>query len=290
MSGNGHGSYIVLPDRVKQNREWLVEKTNIPEAFWTEDAVKLIMSIVAAPELWEQRLMIGILLGELGYSRFWQMLMGSVKWFGWHLDKSLVVTNSGQLISDSHNKVLKESLERDDWDRFLWLEHDHQFPTDLLEVVSTHTDPIVGALYFNRVPEDPQPVAYMWNHDRTAIKRLQPFQLAPMLEEGKRGCYDVDVVPMGCTSIRRDVLEQWPEDLPWYHMPAANVRATSQMSDDVWFCRQAQEQGWRIKLDTRIIADHLGLFPFNLSVYLAWIRQQKERGNVKPVEEIAAIV
>lgn len=278
-------SRIILPDRqLDKNRLRLAEATGIPNQMWTDEAVTWIMSWSPEPIYWKNRLMIAMTLGELGYSAFWQRLT-TLKHLGWHLDQSLVVTNSGQYISDSHNKVAQMVLDRDDWDYLVWLEHDHEFPPNMLEIMSEYTDPIVSGLYFNRDINDPQPVAYKWNSDRTAIRRLLPFEMGEILEEGKRGLYDCDVVPMGCIAIRRDVLEQWPEELPIWHAPSSAHKFSSSMSDDVWFCRQAQDQGWPIKIDSRIIAKHYTMVPFDERFYLSWFNQMRREGKTEQVEE-----
>lgn len=282
---NGHKKSVAeVVDKTPENRKWLADHTGISEALWTDDATRFVMANTPDPLLWPNRIMIAIPLGELGFSRFWQMLFASVKHVGWHIDQSLVVSNSGQYLPGSHNKMIAECLKRDDWNYLLFLEHDHEFPNDLLERVGHYTDPIVGGLYFNRVPDDPQPVAYNWNSNRTAIKRLQPYEMYHILD--KPGLYDVDVVPMGCTAIRRDVLENWPEEVPWFHAPGSDRRDTDQMSDDVWFCRKAQEQGWSIKLDSRVTPTHFGIVPIHAGYYVKWTEHMKREGKVKPVEEI----
>lgn len=271
-----------VKDKTEKNRNFLAEKTSIAPSLWSDEAVRFVMASTPDPLLWKNRIMIAVPLGELGYARFWQQLT-TVNHIGWHIDQGLFVSNGGQYLPGSHNKLIADCLKRDDWNYILFLEHDHEFPANMLETVGTYTDPIVGGLYFNRVPEDPQPVCYNWNSNRTAIKRLQPYEVAPMLD--KPGLYDVDVVPMGCTAIRRDVLEQWPMEVPWFHAPGADRRDTDQMSDDVWFCRKAQEQGWTIKVDTRILPTHMGLVPFHAGMYIKWFEYMKSQGKTAPVVE-----
>jgi hypothetical protein len=234
------------------------------------------------PITWKNRIMICSPIGELGYSFFWQLLIGQVKHIGWHIDNSLVMTNSGQYLQDNHNTMVTAALEVPGWNYILFLEHDHSFPTNLLELVSEYTDPVVGSLYFNRVVEDPQPVVYKWNPTRTAIGRLQPYQMAPILE--KPGLYEVDVVPMGCTAVRRDVFENWPKDLPWFSSPTSAKNGKA-MSDDVFFCRQAQEQGYAIKVDSRIIPKHWGLIGIDQRMYLSWFHQMQKEGKTAPVKD-----
>src|SRR5207237_7535101 len=95
---------------------------------------------------------------------------------------------------------------------------------------------------------------------------------------------EVDVVPMGCTAIRRDVFENWPKDTAWFSAPTSPANG-KQMSDDVWFCRHAQEQGYPIKVDTRIIAKHWGFVGIDQRMYISWFQATKREGKTGPVED-----
>jgi len=266
-----------------KSRKWLAEQTGIDEVRWTDSAVKQMQQLTPAPVTWKNRVMICAPLAELGYTFFWQMLVGQVRHVGWHIDNSLLMTNSGQYLPDAHNSMVKACLEIPGWNYLLWMEHDHSYPSNLLELIGEeYTDPVISGLYFNRVIEDPQPVIYNWNPQRTAIGRLQPYQMAPILE--KRGLYEVDVVPMGCTAIRRDVFENWPKDIPFYAAPTSPKNGRV-MSDDVWFCRHAQDQGYKIKVDSRIIAKHYSLVGVDDRFYVSWIKQLRKEGNTGPREE-----
>lgn len=268
--------------QLNKNRRWLADQSGIGYERWSDEAVRNLAQVVPAPMLWKNRIMICVPLAELGYSFFWQMLTGAVKYIGWHIDNSLFMTNSGQFLPDAHNTMVKMALEIPGWNYLLFLEHDHSFSSDMLERVGEYTDPIVNGLYFNRMVEDPEPVIYYWNSTRTAIGRLQPFQMAPILE--KRGIYTVDVVPMGCTAIRRDVFENWPKDIPYFAAPTSPANG-KQMSDDVFFCRHAQEQGYEVKVDTRIECKHWGLVGIDSRFYTSWVRAMRKEGKTETVKE-----
>ena len=57
------------------------------------------------------------------------------------------------------------------------------------------------------------------------------------------------------------------------------------MSDDVWFCRHAQEQGYPIKVDSRIIAKHWGFVGIDQRMYISWFNAMKREGKTGPVED-----
>lgn len=282
MSKHNNNFHILTPSEAadlaqmpvpKYSDPWWNEQLELKPGTLSAKALGFLRGFVPDIETWPNDLLIAIPCAELAYSRFWQKLM-LIKGWGWHIHKGRVITISGSYIQDAHNKVVREALANHSyWKYLVWLEHDHEFPTNTLELFG-HTDkPVVGGLYFNRQPEDPQPVAYVWDEGRSGIKRLQPYQIAPMLKDP--GEYQIDVVPMGCTAIRRDVFETWPKDRPFYSIPTSVINNES-MSDDVYFCRMAQDDGWPIHIDSRIQPTHLGLVPFNAQLYVAWVEQQKK--------------
>ena len=46
------------------------------------------------------------------------------------------------------------------------------------------------------------------------------------------------------------------------------------MSTDTYLCWHAREQGFKVYLDTRLIAGHMGIIQTNLGSHLAWRLQQ----------------
>lgn len=235
------------------------------------------------PTHWPNRLMIIIPCGEYGPSRFWQRLM-TVQNIGWHIDAGMVMTTGGAYIQDAHNKAVADALKNPNWDRLVWLEYDHEFPYELLEHIARwpREKPIIAGMYVSRNIELPLPVVYNWRNDRTSIESLQPYEIAPLLEN--RGLHRVDVVPMGCTSIRRDVFEEWPDHIPYYAVATSKQPSGGIMGDDVWFCRNAQDQGHEIYVDSGLEVAHLGLVPVNFSVYAGWVAKMKREGKTSKIE------
>src|SRR5439155_12740999 len=116
-------SKLVTPDeahRLERSRDWLAEQTKIGRHYWSDEAVRQMQQITPAPLLWRNRIMICAPLAEVGYSFFWQMLTGAVKHIGWHIDNSLLMTNSGQFLPDAHNTMVKAALELPGWNYLLF--------------------------------------------------------------------------------------------------------------------------------------------------------------------------
>jgi hypothetical protein len=233
------------------------------------------------PTEWKHRQMIVIPCGEYGPSRFWQRLF-TVQHIGWHIDNGFAITTGGAYIQDAHNKVVEDAMKNKEWDRLVFLEYDHEFPFELLEHMSVYEEPIVSGIYVSRNVEQPLPVIYNWRNDRTSIEPLQPYEVAPLLSD--RRLHKVNVVPMGCVSIRRDVFENWPEHIPYYAVATSKQPTGGIMGDDVWFCRHAEDQGYDIYVDSGLEVAHYGLVPYNFSVYTAWVAKMKAMGKTKQVE------
>jgi hypothetical protein len=247
---------------------------------------------VASPFSWPSQLLIAIPCAELGYSRFWQQLLAT-KDFGWHVAHGRVMTVSGSYIHDSHTQLVREALTthgKRRWDRLLFLEHDHEFEPDTLEKHGHYKEPVVSALYVKRDMREPLPVVFQWDADRHNALAPKPIEMKRMLDNP--GLHKVDVVPLGCTSIRRDVLERWPQETPRFMSPI-NPDTNATMSDDVWFCRKAQDQGYEIFLDTSSPIGHYVLQRIDIKYFIAWWNSRPEQTTVEEVtvtEEDGVIV
>lgn len=231
---------------------------------------------IAHPETWPNTLFISIPLGDLTYSRFWQNLH-TVNGYGWFVQNGLWSSLSGGMIHENHTRLVQDALRIKGWNRLLFLENDHDFPADLLFKHSQYKEPIVSGLYVQRQVDQPLPVLYNWDQGRRNCVRPSPPDLQRMLSE--RGLYEVDAVGFGCISIRRDVLENWPADTQMFITPM-NPHTGTLMTDDIWFCRKAQEQGYTIWVDTSLRVDHYSLFPIGDALFIRWYNQlAKESGS-----------
>src|SRR5207245_2879169 len=129
----------------------------------------------------------------------------------------------------------------------------HEFPADVFRRHARYREPVVSGIYVLRDLNSPIPVMYNWDGARANALPPSPAEVKHMLDNP--GLHPVDVVPMGCTSLRRDVLEEWPAEQPRFNS-FTNPRGAT-MSDDVWFCRIAQDNGWSIHIDTSLQVSHL---------------------------------
>lgn len=211
-------------------------------------------------------------LAELGYQRYWQMLL-TIPDFGWLIQHRRVITHSGSYVHATPGVLVKEAFSEHapPWKRLLWLEHDHVFPEDVFRRHATYGEAVVSGLYTLRDIENPMPVVYKWNEARTSVDYYTAPEMVAMGIGGPddaRGVHEVDVVPMGCTSVRRDVLEQWPQDKPMFNSYVSPQGTL--VGHDVWFCRMAQDSGWPIHIDTSLRVKHFSLLEMDDSYFLKW--------------------
>jgi hypothetical protein len=230
-------------------------------------------------------LMVVIPCGELGYSRYWQFLLAN-RDFGYLTFTKRVITQSGAYPHAAANELVKAALGPDvpKWKRLLILEHDHEYPVDVFRKHAGYKEPIVAGSYVLRDIEKPFPVFYNWDTARHNVVNLDAAQLNRMFT--KRGLYEVDVVPLGCTSIRRDVLESWPKDQPVFS--SFTNPAGSTISHDVFFCRIAQDNGWTLHVDTSLQVKHYVLVPVDDDYFLRWWAAEGAKQAIKRVEEEGA--
>ena len=179
------------------------------------------------------------------------------------------IGGEGPYVALNMRGIVTKALLIPDWERLLVLETDMLCPPDTLLRHMAHSEPVVGSLYFTHYPPY-LPVASV-KHKR-GYRSLLPEEIRQLAVAGE-GVYPVESVGLGCTSIRRDVLEGWPKHLPYFqsrYSQGANMmgeNAFGEVSHDAWFCAQVRKQGYQIYLDPSIRCDHLSKVRVNLTTY-----------------------
>lgn len=168
------------------------------------------------------------------------------------MDKSPVVDYLAvrkQYLSSAMTKLFEQATQLDvEWDRVVVLEADMMPPRDALIRIANYPDEldVVGTLYHQ----------HSWPHhpcvfeqvDENNYRTLGTTQTLAMAD--KPGCYPVDGVGFGLTSVHRRVLEKW-DGQPMF---AAQQEL---LGHDLFFCRAAKRQGFSVHVDTAIRCGHL---------------------------------
>ena len=213
-------------------------------------------------------LLVVIPFAELGYSRYHMMLSTNPD-YGYMLMTGRILSQIGGYGHQNANDLFREALKIKGWKRLLSLEHDHEFPRDAFRRHAAYTQPIVGGMYFLRDVENPLPVFYMWDKDRRNATNPDAEAINEIIT--KPGLYPMDCVPMGCTSIAREVLEEWPKDQPFFSSFTNPSGAT--ISHDVFFCRVAQDHGHQPYIDSRLSVSHFCMVPIDKAYFVRWWNQ-----------------
>lgn len=143
----------------------------------------------------------------------------------------------------------------DDWDRLVVIEHDMIPPIDAFDRIASYSDfdddpDIVGSIYFRH--EAPHH-GYVYMPVEGEIQRgvLCAKDIKHMVEHP--GLYECAAVGFGFTSIHRRVFEKWDPDIPMFKFEHPWG------SEDMWFCAKAQEQGFKVHVDSALVCGHLTL-------------------------------
>lgn len=152
----------------------------------------------------------------------------------------------------------REDLLREDkhFDRMLVIEADMILPRDALQKHASYTEPIVGGAYF--MHHYPYAPIFTAPDDTNKYHRTWDInELAHMLDNP--ALYESGNIGFGCTSIRRDVLEDWPADEPSFANllgRTADGRAC-ELGHDVAFHLRARALGWKSFVDTSLLCGQL---------------------------------
>lgn len=238
--------------------------------------------------------------GELGYQEYHSNLVKNPD-YGYLLNQHRVLPRIGGYAHSNPAELLKLALTAKDvppYKRILWIEHDHTFPWDVFQKHATYTKAVVSGLYVYRDAENPIPVIYKWDEGRNNAFYYNAVDLETMgifdeLDSPRRGLHKVDVVPMGCLSVAREVYEQWPEDRPFFTSYTTSVGPRSDpdwprvstVGHDVYACRIIQDAGWPIYVDTTMRIKHWTKIEIDDTYFAAWYRNVRQPAALAELEE-----
>lgn len=166
---------------------------------------------------------------------------------------------TGPYVAQSMRHAISDLKKDSTWERILVVEQDMILPREAFVKHSLHTDDIVGSVYFQHAP--PHHLNIMFRHPTlNRLAHATPKAVKMMLDTP--ALYKCAVVGLGCTSIARRVVEEWPADLAMFrtdyvHDEADDEASHGEISHDVWLCDHADALGFGVYLDSSIRCDHL---------------------------------
>jgi len=143
-------------------------------------------------------------------------------------------------VIDSRN-ILREYCLKNDYDYLLSLEQDVVPPKDVIERLLKHDKEITGALYFYLGDDNKTLLPMIWIHYEGEYAKRLMFNEIP---EDK--LIEVITCGLGCILIKKEVLGKIKfryvkDEEPW---------------DDLWFCEDAREKGFKVYVDTGVRCKH----------------------------------
>jgi GT2 family glycosyltransferase len=152
---------------------------------------------------------------------------------------------SGPLISRARNELVQHFLDTPATHMFS-VDTDIVFEPGILEMLLKADKPIVGAHYMGLSDTGNFPVGNVQEHGMWAKATYKSLK-------GRKGIRPIGAVGMGCTLIKREVLESLGTGALW---PFAETLAENgqMLGEDVTFCQRAREAGFDsyIHLDARV--------------------------------------
>jgi len=142
----------------------------------------------------------------------------------------------------ARNVCHREFLKKEDYGWLLFIDADCVPPVHALDRLLSHDVPIVGGVILAWRDAGPIPVALRWDNEKGGY-----------VPHYGQGLEEVDVVSMGCTLIRRDVLENMPVgSFAW----GDRQDGCDGYGEEFVFCRRAKELGFQPYCDYGLLIGH----------------------------------
>ena len=153
-------------------------------------------------------------------------------------------------IDVSRNLIVEHALEIG-YDYILWVDSDMILPKDTLLKLMAHNKDIVSGVYSYKVLHAENCVAKRFipteedTYEDISIKEIRETN----------GLIEIDGIGFGCVLTKVSIFKDIEK--PYF-------KYEPDMGEDIYFCRKAQKAGYKIYLDTSILAGHVGNVNFNI--------------------------
>lgn len=151
-----------------------------------------------------------------------------------------------QSLGTARNTLAKDFLNSDCTHLF-FVDSDMILPLDALDKLLAHDKDIVSAIYFDRLRGDP------------VMKKFVKGLPETIKDYPKGKLFEVDAIGFGCALIKRSVIEKLKaqnKDKPLFALKHLSRKVL--FGEDVYFCKLAKEAGFKVFVDTSLVAGHFG--------------------------------
>jgi len=174
----------------------------------------------------------------------------------------------GTIIQNQRADLCLDAM-REGCSHILFIDSDMTFPQDMVQRLLKHDVDIVATnCARRRMPTGPTAQNYDENGNR------QPVYTMP----DSTGLEEIGSVGTGVMLIKKEVFQNMSE--PWFDMPWQTGKR-GYMGEDVFFCKKAQELGFKVYIDHDVSKEigHIGTFEFKHDH--TWVMRDLEKAKEK---------
>ena len=155
---------------------------------------------------------------------------------------------------DQVRNLIADWTMKNGYDYLFAVDSDISFPPDTLARLLSHDKDLVSGIYIQRIPGT-HTIEIMRKNEWGGVSHVDWSDIKD------QGLVPIDGCGFGCVLIKSSVLNAIPYPHFLYHS-ALDHRNT--ISEDVHFCNQMRDQGFRLWADTSILCDHTGSSTFQV--------------------------
>lgn len=152
---------------------------------------------------------------------------------------------------DVGRNIIAKYAQENGFDYIMWVDSDMILPKNTLVRLLSHNKDIVAGVYSYKVLGNKEVVAKRFQdetreeYDNLTIKEIKESS----------GLIEVDGFGFGCVLTKVSVFNKIP--YPWFIF-------TQEMGEDIFFCRKAQNEEYKLWLDTDVICGHIGQINYDI--------------------------
>jgi glycosyltransferase involved in cell wall biosynthesis len=140
------------------------------------------------------------------------------------------------------------------YDYLFAVDSDISFAPDTLAKLLAHDKDIVSGIYIQRIPGR-HTIEIMRKNEHGGVTHVDWNTIKG------QGLVPIDGCGFGCVLVKTEVLRAIPYPHFLYH---SAIDHANTLSEDVHFCNQARDRGFRLWADTSIMCDHTGSWTFTV--------------------------
>lgn len=183
---------------------------------------------------------------------------------------------------DANRNVLAAQALDEAVDYTIWFDTDQRFPEDVILKLLKHQKSIVSGMYFAKnLPYFP----IIFNCVDKAKKQFRHFR--PIMDYPQNGdLYYADMIGAGCMAVQTAVFDKIKQPFFKYqeHPPETFVKdwrfrvqnKIQDVTEDVWFCKQVRDAGFKIIVDPSIKCTHFSSFEVTEGLFRGVVDQVTE--------------